>query len=70
MLALPHKNLKEIIRGHTVKQGKVFKKNLARLNQISMPLHKKSSFPLRISSINVAKSAVSSGFGHIYWRNP
>ena len=28
------------------------------------------SFPLRISSVNVAKSAVSCGFGHIYWRNP
>ena len=24
------------------------------------------SFPLRISSVNVTKSAVSSGFGHIY----
>ena len=29
-------------------------------------LHKKRSFPLRISSVNVTKSAVSSGFGHIY----
>ena len=33
-------------------------------------LHKKLSFPLRISSVNVIKSAVSYGFGHIYWRNP
>ena len=33
-------------------------------------LHKKWSFPLRISSINVTKSAVSCGFGYIYWRNP
>ena len=33
-------------------------------------LHKKWSFPLRISSGNVTKSAVSSGFGHIYYRNP
>ena len=32
-------------------------------------LHKKWSFPLRISSVNVAKSAGNSGFGHIYWRN-
>ena len=32
-------------------------------------LHKKWSFPLRISSVNVIKSAVSSGFGHINWRN-
>ena len=29
-------------------------------------LHKKWSFPLRISSLNVTKSAVSLGFGHIY----
>ena len=27
---------------------------------------KTSSFPLRISSVNVTKSAVSCGFGHIY----
>ena len=33
-------------------------------------LHKKWSFPLRMSSVNVTKSAVSCGFGHIYWRNP
>ena len=31
------KNLQEIIGGHTVKQGKVFKKNLARLNGKSVP---------------------------------
>ena len=31
---------------------------------------KKWSFPLRISSVNVTKTAVSCGFGHIYWRNP
>ena len=33
-------------------------------------LHKKWSFPLRISLVNVTKSAVSYGFGHIYWSNP
>ena len=33
-------------------------------------LHKKWSFPLRISSVNVSKSTVSCRFGHIYWRNP
>ena len=33
-------------------------------------LHRKWSFLLRISSVNVTKSAVSCGFGHIYWRNP
>ena len=32
-------------------------------------LHKKSSFPLYISWVNVTKSAFSCGFGHIYWRN-
>ena len=34
-----------------------------------LALRKKWSFPLRISSVNVTKSAVSCGFGHIYWRN-
>ena len=29
-------------------------------------LHKKLSFPLRISSVNVTKSAGNYGFGHIY----
>ena len=33
-------------------------------------LHKKWSFPWRISSVNVAESAGNCGFGHIYWRNP
>ena len=33
------------------------------------PLHKKWSFQFRISSANETKSAVSYGFGHIYWRN-
>ena len=33
-------------------------------------LHKKWSFPLKIFSVNVTKSAVSCGFCHIYWRNP
>ena len=32
-------------------------------------LHKKWNFPLRISSVNVTKSAGNCGFGHIYWRN-
>ena len=35
-----------------------------------LTLHKKWSFPLRISSVNVTKSTDSCGFGHIYWRNP
>ena len=33
-------------------------------------VHKKWSFPLRISSVDVSKSAVSCEFGHIYLRNP
>ena len=36
----------------------------------SITVQKKWSFPLRISSVNVTKSAVSWGFDHIYWRNP
>ena len=33
-------------------------------------LHKKWSFPLRNSSVNVNKFAGNCGFGHIYWGNP
>ena len=33
-------------------------------------LHKKWSFPLRISSVDVTRSAGNFRFGHIYWRNP
>ena len=32
--------------------------------------HKKWSFSLRISSVNVTNSTDSCGFGHTYWRNP
>ena len=35
-----------------------------------LTLYKKWSFPLRISSVNVTKSAGNCGFGHIYCRNP
>ena len=35
-----------------------------------LPQHKKWSFALRIFSVNVTKSEVFCGFGHIYWRNP
>ena len=34
-----------------------------------LTLHKKWSFSLWISLVIVTKSAVSCGFGHIYWRN-
>ena len=32
--------------------------------------HKKWNFSLKISSVNVTKSAVSCRFRYIYWRNP
>ena len=35
-----------------------------------LTLHKKWSFPFRISFVNVTKSSVSCGFGHIYWVDP
>ena len=46
----------------------IFLSCLGRKTWIS--LHKKWSFPLRISSVNATKSARNCGFGHIYWRNP
>ena len=33
-------------------------------------LHKKWSFPFRISSVNLTKSPWNRGFCHIYWKNP
>ena len=35
-----------------------------------MSPHKKWSYPLRTSSVNVTKSTGNFGFGHIYGRNP
>ena len=37
--------------------------------QDTLHLHKKWSFPLRISPVNVTKSVGNCGFGHIHWRN-
>ena len=37
-------------------------------NKKLVALHKKWSFQLRISSVNVNKSAVNCKFGHICWR--
>ena len=34
--------------------------------ELYLTLDKKWSFPLKISSVNVTKSAVSCGIGHIY----
>ena len=56
----------ETIKGSFQFAGKICEQESA----LSMTLHKKWHFPLRISSVNVTKSAVSCGFGHIYWRNP
>ena len=36
----------------------------------AISLHKKFTFPLRISSVNMTKSAGNCRFGYIYWRNP
>ena len=36
---------------------------------LKLTLHKKWIFPLRISSVNLPKSAGNYGFGHIYRRN-
>ena len=47
---------------------KISPKNIYHLRSDS--LHKKWSFPVRISSVYVTKPAVSCVFGHIYWRNP
>ena len=45
-------------------------KNICKRLLLHLTLHKKWSFLLRISSVNVTKSADFCGFGHIYWRNP
>ena len=43
--------------------------DLITLLYLDFSLHKKWSFQLRISSVNITKSAGNCGFGHIYWRN-
>ena len=45
-------------------------RDIDRDTKLKLTLHKKWSFPLRISSVNVTKSAISCGFGYIDWRNP
>ena len=57
-----------IVKQHQVTPEK--KKLLKEKTCISDWLHKKWSFQLRISSVNVTKSAGNCGFGHIYWRIP
>ena len=76
----------EVFRGHRsgtwvenlLNRNKIHWSHLILVSEIQLvlhniqfnTLHKKWSFPLRISSVNVTKSAVSPGFGHIYWKNP
>ena len=38
--------------------------------EFTQSLHKKWSFPLMISSVNMTKSSGNCGFGHICCRNP
>ena len=53
---------------YKIEDSVLIRENVGQKKPVS--LHKKWSFLLRISSVNVAKSAVSYGFGHIYWKNP
>ena len=59
-----------IFRANTMNRCKFesIKSNLS--TQHVYPLHKKWSFPLRHSSVNVTKPAENCEFGNIYWRNP
>ena len=52
------------------KKSNGYLKTIKRLSTSQPSLHKKWSFPLRISSVNMTKSAVYCEYGHIYWRNP
>ena len=50
----------------------IFRKKLVmlvRVKSLLRSLHKKWSFPFRVSAVNVTKSAVFCKLGHIYWRN-
>ena len=71
-----------IVRVHS-KYGKIWAERKSEFEQFSrgelsriyysknlQSVHKNWSFPLRIFSVNVTKSAGNSGFGHIYWKNP
>ena len=51
---------------HSILGSKIWRRSLKTTDQNS--LRKKWCFPLRVSSVNVTKSAVSCGFGHIYWK--
>ena len=51
--------------GYRALKGSIASCNITRANNL-LTLHKKIIFPLRISSVNVTKSAENCGFGHIY----
>ena len=52
-----------------VVMNKPFKNHFRELFEKNIALHKKWSFPLGISTVNVTKSAGDCGFGYIYWRS-
>ena len=66
-----HKGISHLVRPHNFLNDKHFlspdmhTKEMLVFQRMLYTLHKKWSFPLRISSLNMTKSA----FGHIYWRN-
>ena len=68
-------NFKEIYRNHIRDfkhqkyQNSIELARRLKRNSISFSLHKKWSFPVRNSLVNVTKLAVFCGFGQIYWRN-
>ena len=81
----PTQNIFPSLKHYLLKPGRVVFKNatLTKIGNIIsskllfyqnkiifLTLHKKCSFPFRISSVNVTKSAENCRFGHIYWRNP
>ena len=78
-LSQPFRNTKKNIQsnrargvniGHVVLNDFNFLPKGEKTDEFRIVVHKKWSFPLRISSVNVTKSTVSCGYIHIYWRNP
>ena len=55
--------------GGVIFRGAVLQGAIFRSPQQIKHCTKKLSFPLNIFSVNVTKSAVSCGSGHLYWRN-
>ena len=58
-----NKNKNVLGKSNTVQEDEVF-------HWLKKSLHKKWGFSSRISSVNLTKSRVSYGSGHIYWRSP